>query len=89
MVIGYHLIWTVYGNWLPNDPRGSMSRTIRQPHIASLGPTHYGRKHEQPTARELRAFLHHADQHLEHARIELDGEARSLVARSIGDVIHV
>jgi len=23
LVIGYHLIWTGYGWWLPNDPRGS------------------------------------------------------------------
>jgi REP element-mobilizing transposase RayT len=29
MVAGYHLIWTVYGYWLPNDPRGSTSREIR------------------------------------------------------------
>ena len=30
MVIGYHLIWTAYGWWLPNDPRGSTSHRIRQ-----------------------------------------------------------
>jgi hypothetical protein len=23
MVVAYHLIWTAYGWWLPNDPRGS------------------------------------------------------------------
>ena len=29
MVAGYHLIWTVYGYWLPNDPRGSTSTEVR------------------------------------------------------------
>ena len=28
LVIAYHLIWTAYGWWLPNDPRGSGSVTI-------------------------------------------------------------
>ena len=28
MVVGYHLLWTVYGWWLPNDPRGSMSKEV-------------------------------------------------------------
>ena len=28
IVIAHHLIWTVYGTWLPNDPRGSGSRAI-------------------------------------------------------------
>jgi hypothetical protein len=26
MIAGYHLIWTAYGWWLPNDPRGSTSQ---------------------------------------------------------------
>jgi len=25
MIIAHHLIWTAYGFWLPNDPRGSSS----------------------------------------------------------------
>ena len=25
MILGYHLIITAYGFWLPNDPRGSWS----------------------------------------------------------------
>ena len=37
MLAGYHLIWTGYGWWLPNDPRGSMSREIHSSAIAGLG----------------------------------------------------
>ncbi len=22
IVVAYHLVWTAYGMWLPNDPRG-------------------------------------------------------------------
>ena len=44
MVIAYHLVWTLYGWWLPNDPRGSMSRTIASDVIAELGALHYTRK---------------------------------------------
>jgi predicted kinase/REP element-mobilizing transposase RayT len=29
MVLGYHFIFSAYGFWLPNDPRGSWSDTIR------------------------------------------------------------
>ena len=44
MVIAYHLVWTLYGWWLPNDRRGSMSRTIASDVIAGLGALHYTRK---------------------------------------------
>ena len=28
MIIAYHAIFTTYGTWLPNDPRGSYSKEI-------------------------------------------------------------
>ncbi|MEN6407367.1 MAG: hypothetical protein ABFC77_12970 [Thermoguttaceae bacterium] len=56
MIIGYHLIWTVYGYWLPNDPRGSTSKTIASDVIAQLGSLHDGRKKIQPSNREIRQF---------------------------------
>jgi hypothetical protein len=36
-VIAYHLIWTNYGTWLGNDPRGSGSRSVYTPALAALG----------------------------------------------------
>ena len=56
MIAGYHLVWTTYGYWLPNDPRGSMSREIRNAAITDLGELHYGRKRIQPAGRVLREF---------------------------------
>src|SRR6058998_1108964 len=59
IVIAYHLIWTVYGWWLPNDPRGSTSKTIASL-IAALGELHFGRKRIQPASRDVRAFYEQA-----------------------------
>lgn len=28
MIVGYHLIFSAYGFWLPNDPRGSWSEFV-------------------------------------------------------------
>jgi hypothetical protein len=56
LVIAYHLIWTGYGWWLPNDPRGGGSHTVRQDVLAELGEIHLGRKRVQPSHREIRDF---------------------------------
>ena len=38
MVYGYHFIFSAYGFWLPNDPRGSWSDTIRVFDLLQFGP---------------------------------------------------
>jgi hypothetical protein len=38
MVFGYHFIFSAYGFWLPNDPRGSWSDTIRVYDLLQFGP---------------------------------------------------
>jgi hypothetical protein len=38
MVLGYHIILSAYGFWLPNDPRGSWSETIRVYELLQFGP---------------------------------------------------
>ena len=53
MVAGYHLIWTVYGYWLPNDPRGSTSTEVRVEPIKELGEHHHGRKRDQPSSKVI------------------------------------
>jgi len=56
MVIAHHLMWTAYGWWLPNDPRGSTSKAIASDLIAELGKLHGGRKRVQPASSDIRAF---------------------------------
>lgn len=38
MVRGYHVIFTAYGFWLPNDPRGSGSVCVRVEELRQFGP---------------------------------------------------
>ena len=38
MVVGYHLIITAYGFWLPNDPRGSWSDFVGSWELLRFGP---------------------------------------------------
>jgi hypothetical protein len=40
MVAAYHLIWTAYACWLPNDPRGSSSHELRVDNLSPLGELH-------------------------------------------------
>jgi REP element-mobilizing transposase RayT len=87
MVAGYHLIWTAYGWWLPNDPRGSTSREIRQAHLASLGALHHGRKRIQPAGRTIQAFYDAARGRLKHALVKLSARDVPLVADALADVI--
>jgi hypothetical protein len=84
VVIAYHLIWTLYGWWLPNDLRGSMSRDIASDVISDLGKLHYGRKRVQPASRDIRAFYENAATALKHPLLLLDAAATAVVAASFG-----
>lgn len=65
MVLAYHLVWTAYGWWLPNDPRGSMSHSIRRDFLKELGELHHGRKRIQPASRTIREFYKDAEKRLQ------------------------
>ena len=87
MVAGYHLIWTVYGYWLPNDPRGSTSTEIRVEPIRPLGDIHYGRKPVQPWFAEIRAFHEQARDILKHPVLTFDDDEIALVGKTIGEAV--
>lgn len=87
MVIGYHLIWTAYGWWLPNDPRGSSSYEIRVERIADLGELHYGRKTSQPLPADLRRFYDAARAKLRHELLTFTDAQIQTLAASFGEVI--
>ena len=38
MILGFHFIFSAYGFWLPNDPRGSWSTVVRQFDLLRFGP---------------------------------------------------
>lgn len=87
MVVGYHLIWTAYGWWLPNDPRGSTSQEIRVEKIAELGDLHYGRKPIQPLPAELRRFYDEARSKLKHELLTFHENDFPVIANGLATAI--
>jgi REP element-mobilizing transposase RayT len=87
LVIAYHLVWTAYGWWLPNDPRGSTSKELCCDLLAQLGELHYGRKKIQPAGPVLREFYHQAAALLQFPLLTFDESARIEIAAAFAEVI--
>ena len=83
IVIAYHLIWTAYGWWLPNDIRGSTSRFVESELIFELGDLHYGRKQVQPARSELLAFFGRAAGRLKHDMLEFGAAEVAAIANAL------
>jgi len=87
MVIGYHLIWTAYGCWLPNDPRGSSSNFVWSDVIFELGDLHEGRKRVQPSSSAIREFYSAAQGKLKHELLTFGRDEIAITARAIAQVV--
>ena len=87
MVAAHHLVWTAYGWWLPNDPRGSSSRELLVPQLASLGELHRGRRIVQPSRRELLAFYDRAAGTLRHELLTFPPDEIAVVAEALGEAV--
>jgi REP element-mobilizing transposase RayT len=87
MIAGYHLIWTAYGWWLPNDPRGSTSKELRCAQIASLGELHYGRRRIQPAGEVVREFYDAARGILKNTLLRFTPEEIEAIASAFAAVI--
>jgi REP element-mobilizing transposase RayT len=77
----------MYGWWLPNDIRGSMSTFVHSDVISELGTLHYGRKKIQPCRADLRAFFDEAKAKLKHPMLDLHPSQFEDVTQSFADVI--
>lgn len=87
MVIAYHLIWTAYGTWAPNDLRGSGSHEVYTPALAALGQAHLGRKKQQPPRSVVRQFYKQAEPLLQHSVIRFVAAERETIAAAFAEVI--
>jgi len=87
MVIAHHIIWTGYGWWLPNDPRGSTSTWVGGDLIKDLGELHFGRREIQPAGWEIRKFYSRAIEVLKHRQLTFQEEHRQILAKSFQEVI--
>lgn len=87
MIIAHHIILTGYGHWLPNDPRGSLSKEFRSPQLRALGEIHFGRKASQPSRRQIRDFYSRAEHLLKHRVLWFDRAKSLAVGDAFGQVI--
>jgi REP element-mobilizing transposase RayT len=83
MIIAWHLVWTCYGWWFPNDLRGSWSEETWTPELEELGEGHLGRKKRQPRPEVLREWLEEAQLKLKHPPFTLSGPAALAAADAI------
>jgi len=86
MIIAYHAIFTTYGTWLPNDPRGSYSKEIYNRELKVLREISYGRQDPQPSMKVLRAFWTAAEPLLKRPPYFIDDRTRPLVAHGLAQV---
>ena len=87
IVIAHHLVWTVYGRWLPNDPRGSNSHSIASEVVAELGELHRGRKKVQPAGWVIRDFYKQAREVLAYPLLTCDAATRDEIGAAFASVI--
>ncbi len=87
LLIAYHLIWTAYGHWFPNDPRGSGSAVVLKERIAALGEIHYGRKRVQPPNAVVRRFYEQAQKLLSYPLLRFDPSDIGIVAAAFAEII--
>lgn len=87
MIIAYHVIFTTYGTWLPNDPRGSFSTEIYNTELSSLGEIKYGRQAPQPHKRVLKTYWATARSQLSRKPFFIDDATRPVVAGGFNEVV--
>jgi len=87
LVIAHHLMWTAYGCWLPNDPRGSTSHSIASDRIAELGDLHYGRREVQPSSSTIREFQRQAKAALNHPLLKFGPDEIHTLADAFSETI--
>ncbi len=87
LVIAYHLVWTAYGWWLGNDPRGSGSKVICCDVLKDLGEVHFGRKRMQPAGWVVREFYDKAATLLKYPLLTFDAAAIGVIGESFQQVV--
>ena len=87
MIIAYHTIFTTYGAWLPNDPRGSYSATVFDDELKALGQVQYGRQDPQPGRNRLRRFWTASRKTTDRPPFFIDDSTRPVVARGFAQAV--
>lgn len=89
MIIAFHMTWTTYGHWFPNDPRGSWSDEVWNPKLTAVRALDDGHrvKGPRPVSKvELQAFLDSARPQLRWNVVQLNQTERQSVVAVIDEV---
>lgn len=82
MIVGYHVIFSTYGFWLPNDPRGSWSNFVGSWELFRYGPaTKTSVRHSVAHREHDRARRLEAKSALKYPPVEFNGLQARAVAR--------
>jgi REP element-mobilizing transposase RayT len=88
MVLAYHAIFTAYGFWLPNDPRGSWSEFVGSWELFRFGPaTKVTTRQSLATRPHDRALREAAKQALKYPAVRFTGRQALAVSRGFATAI--
>jgi REP-associated tyrosine transposase len=86
MVLGLHLIFTAYGFWLPNDPRGSWSDCVRSWELLRFGKaTTTNTRASLAAAPHVRSEREDAKELLKYPPVHFDGKAAAAIGYGFAD----
>ena len=84
-IIAYHVVFSAYGFWLPNDPRGSGSDIVWARNLRRFGPaTRVTTRHSVAAKPHDHSQRLTAKCELKHAAVKFNGVQARAVARGIG-----
>lgn len=82
MIVGYHVIFSTYGFWLPNDPRGSWSDFVGSWELFRYGPATRTTERQSLARRAHDGELRRAAKRfLKYPAVKFDGVQARAVAR--------
>ena len=88
MVRAYHVIFSTYGFWLPNDPRGSGSDRVAAPHLQRFGPaTKVQTRHSVAGEYHDHVVRTEAKKSLKYPPVIFDGSQAGTVAKGFAEVL--
>ena len=88
MIRAYHAIFTAYGFWLPNDPRGSWSDFVGSWELFRFGPaTKTDTRRSVAGKPHDRALRLAAKQALKYPPVQFNGRQASSIARGFATAI--
>src|SRR5947209_14268728 len=86
MILGYHVIFSAYGFWLPNDPRGSWSDFVGAWEVFRFGPaTKLDVRHSVAASPHDPALRLAAKQALKYPAVHFTGQQARAIGQAFGD----